>query len=77
LEGEKEGVLDPEKRATTMKNRKTCVSRSFRRIMLVGLLNCFHSKLILKKNQAEGLRDPEWGCIFESFSFIKAIRRAA
>ncbi len=33
--------------------------------------NYFHFKLILKKRQAKGLRDPECGCTFEPFVFIE------
>jgi len=33
----------------------------------------FHSKAILKISQSKGLRDPKWGCTFESFGFIKAV----
>jgi len=31
-------------------------------------------RVILKKSQVKGLRDPKCGCTFESFGFIKAVR---
>jgi len=36
--------------------------------------NCFLSKLIHKKSQAKGLRDPKCGCTFEPFVFTECRR---
>ncbi len=55
-------------------NRKTCDSRSFWDNKLGKIFSCFHSKLILKKSQANGLRDPKCGCTFEPFVFTECRR---
>ncbi len=55
-------------------NRKTCDSRSFWDNKLGMIFSYFHSKLILKKSQAKGLRDPKCGCTFETFVFTECRR---
>ena len=38
------------------------------------IFNYCYSKAIHKISQAEGLRDPKYGCIFEPFVFIECRR---